>query len=98
MSEENKTPIEPLDYIEELGQLREWLRFYLRKEFLEELVAVADLIDKSYVDSYIGIKERSEHGKNCGYAVKAKELFMALGEKPLSAKITHIYKTFLEEK
>ena len=86
------------DYLEKLFELREMLRWLLRKDFLKEMVAVAELIDKSYVDSYNRIKENSEHGTNCGYAVKAKDLFLRLQEKPIAEKIEYIYKTFIEEK
>ena len=86
------------DYLEELFELREMLRWLLKKELLTEFVALAELIDRSYVDSYNRIKENSEHGTNCGYAVKAKDLFIRLQEKPIAEKIKHIYKTFVEEK
>jgi len=86
------------NYLEELYDLREMLRFVLRKDFLTELVALSELIDKSYVDSYNRIKENSEHGENCGYAAKAKELYLKLQDKPIAEKIKYIYKTFIEEK
>lgn len=86
------------DYLEELHELRGMLRWLLKKEFLSELVALAELIDRSYVDSYNRIKDNSDHGTNCGYAVKAKDLFLRLQEKPISEKIKYIYKTFIEEK
>lgn len=86
------------DYIEELYDLREDLKSLLRKDFLTELVALAELIDRSYVDSYKRLKENSEHGSNCGYAVKAKDLFCKFQEIGISKKIAYIYKTFIEEK
>jgi len=86
------------DYLEELFEVREILRSLLKKEFLSELVTLAELIDRSYVDSYNRISENSEHGKNCGYAAKAKDLFLRLQEAPISEKIKYIYKTFIEEK
>jgi len=92
MSDENK------DYLQELQELRNALKILLKREFLEELVALAEMIDKSYVDSYCGIVENSRFGKNCGYAAKAKDLFMRLSEAPISAKIKHIYETFLAER
>jgi len=84
------------EYLEELYQLRSCLKFLLRKEYLEELVELAQQIDRSYVDSYHSIKEQSEHGKDCGYAIKAKELFYALGEKDVTKKIKDIYETFIK--
>jgi len=92
MSDENK------DYLQELQELRDSLKVLLKREFLEELVALAEMIDKSYVDSYCRIVENSEFGKNCGYAAKAKDLFMKLSERPVSAKIKYIYETFLAER
>jgi hypothetical protein len=86
------------DYLEELYELREMLRWLLKKELLNELVMLAELIDRSYVDSYNRIQENSEHGKNCGYAVKAKDLFLRLQERPISDKIKYIYETFIQEK
>jgi hypothetical protein len=86
------------DYLEELFELREELRKLLNKEYLSELIALAELIDRSYVESYNRIKENSEHGKDCGYARKSKELFLRLQEKPIAEKIKFIYKTFIEEK
>jgi hypothetical protein len=86
------------DYLEELFELREMLRWLLKKELLSELVTLAEQIDKSYVDSYNRIKENSEYGANCGYAAKAKQLFIRFQEVPISEKIKHIYKTFIEEK
>ena len=86
------------DYLEHLYELREMLRWLLKKELLSELIALAELIDRSYVDSYNRIKENSDHGKNCGYAVKAKDLFLRLQEKPVSEKIKYIYETFIKER
>ncbi|RLF67877.1 MAG: hypothetical protein DRN26_01080 [Thermoplasmata archaeon] len=86
------------DYLQELQDLRDLLRWLLRKEFLQELVALAELIDRSYVDSYCRISSNSSHGTNCGYAVKAKELFLKLQEKDISKKIEDIYHTFIEKK
>jgi hypothetical protein len=86
------------DYLEELFELREMLRWLLKKDLLKEMVALAEQIDNSYVDSYNRIKGNSEHGTNCGYAVKAKDLFIRLQEKPIAEKIKYIYETFIEEK
>lgn len=84
------------DYLDDLKELRESLRWLLNKKTLEELIALAELIDKSYVDSYCRIKENSEYGKECGYALKAKDLFMKFQEKGISDKIKKIYKEWIE--
>jgi len=86
------------DYLDELHELREKLRWLLNRELLEELVQLAEDIDKSYVDSYHRIKENSEHGSNCGYALKAKELFLQLQDKGIREKLEHIYQTFIVNK
>ena len=85
-------------YMEELHELRSMLKVVLNKEFLSQLVELAQKIDDSYVSTYCRISESSQHGKNCGYAVKAKDLFVRLQEAPIREKITYIYKTFIEEK
>lgn len=88
--------MERKDYLEELGELRDMLKWLLRKDFLEELVQLSEEIDKSYVGSYNRIKENSRWGKDCGYAAKAKELFMQFNEKSISEKIKHIYEAFIK--
>ena len=86
------------NYLDELYELRQMLKFYLRKDFLEELVELADMIDHGFVINYHDIKERSKYGENCGFAAKAKDLFLKLKEKDISEKIEYIYKTFIEER
>jgi len=86
-----------LDYLEELQELREYLRFLLNKDMLKELIALAELIDRSYVDSYCRIKENSEHGSNCGYAIKARDLFDRLQSQAIEKKIKYIYDIFLKD-
>lgn len=87
-----------MDYMEELQELREYLKLLLNKEFLQSLIALAELIDRSYVDSYCKIKENSELKGDCGYAIKAKDLFERLQSKPIEKKIEYIYKTFIEQR
>jgi hypothetical protein len=89
---------EPKDYLEELFSLREELRWLLNKQLLEELVALAELIDRSYVDAYNRIKDNSENGKNCGYVVKSKDLFLRLQERGISKKIEFIFNTFIKSR
>ena len=87
-----------MDYLQELNELRQMLKVVLNKDFLVECVELAELIDKSYVESYSRIVENSEHGTNCGYAAKAKELFLRLSEAQVSEKIAYIFETFLKER
>jgi hypothetical protein len=86
------------NYLDELYELREILRWLLNKELLGELVSLAEEIDNSFVDSYHRIKENSSHGENCGYAAKAKDLFLEFQAKPIGEKIEYIYKSFIEKK
>lgn len=90
--------VEPKDYLEELQELRESLKQILNKDYLQGLIALAELIDRSYVDSYCKIKENSEYGSQCGYAIKARDLFVRLQEKAISKQIEYLYKNFIEEK
>jgi hypothetical protein len=97
--EENKDSAkEDRNELEELHELREYLRFLLNKPMLEELINLADLIDKSYVDSYMRIKENSEYGKDCGYARKALDLYDRLQSKSIGNKIKFIYETYIKER
>ena len=86
------------DYLEELKELREILRLFLNKGFLQDCVEIAEAIDKSYIDSYCRIKETSSQGENCGYARKAKDLFMKFQEHNISTKIENIYKNYIYNK
>lgn len=79
------------DLLDELFELREMLKWLLNKETLQELVILAEMIDRSYVDSYHGIKERSKYGANCGYAAKAKDLFINFHFNGIKSKIFDIY-------
>ena len=90
--------MEQKDYLDELYELREVLRFLLNAEMLNELVELAELIDKSYVDSYHRLKETSTYGKDCRYVAKAKDLFLKLQDNDIADKITKIYRTYIEEK
>lgn len=83
------------DYMLELEELRQFLAWYLRKELLQELVELQELLNSSYVNRYQELCENSQHGTDCGYAIKAKELFMKLQERPITKKIKFIYENFL---
>jgi hypothetical protein len=85
------------DYLLELEELREFLAWFLRKDLLEELVALQELLNSSYIRRYKDLCEGSIHGTDCGYAMNAKELFLKLQEKPITAKIKYIYENFLKE-
>ena len=85
MSDEHK------DLLDELYELREECKGILNKEFLQELVVLCEMIDRSYVDAYHGIKERSQYGANCGYAARAKDLFLKMHYQGIKKKITDIY-------
>ena len=84
------------DYMEELFELRETLRWLLKKELLSELVTLAEQIDRSYVDSYNRIKENSEHGANCGYAAKAKQLFEKFQSQVIISQLQKVKNKIIE--
>ena len=86
------------DYMLELEELREFLSWFLRKDLLEELVALQELLNSSFVHRYKEIVDGTIQGVDCGYAHSAKELFMKLHEKPISDKIKYIYENFLKGK
>ena len=85
------------DYLFELEELRETLGWLLRKDFLEELVALKELLNRSYTSRYKDLCEASEHGTDCGIAQQAKNLFLKFQEKGISEKIAHIYKLYIEK-
>jgi hypothetical protein len=86
------------DYLEDLNELRQHLKCLLKTDLLKELVELAEQIDATYIESYCRIKENSEHGSNCGYAARAKDLFLKMHEPEMRKLITHIYKTYIEER
>lgn len=85
------------DYLLELEELRDWLSWFLRKELLQELVALQELLNSSYVSRYKDFCESTKEGNTCGRAAQAKELFLKLKEKPISSKIKFIYENFIQE-
>ncbi len=88
--------VESVDsYMVELLDLRDKLKFYLNKDLLEQLIDLAETIDHSYVNSYSLIKQNSPYGSKCGYAIKARDLFMKLQEKQIREHISKIYKQFI---
>jgi hypothetical protein len=86
------------DYLLELEELREILGWLLRKDFLEELVTLRELLNRSYVNRYKELMEQSEHGSNCGYAAKAKDMFMKFKERDIAAKIKSLYETYIKSR
>jgi hypothetical protein len=90
MSDNNK------DYMQELEELRQMLKDHL--PMIKAMAELLDLLNKSYVHRYVEIIETSQWGKDCGYAGKAKQLFLAMQEPKISEKIEEIYHTFLQEK
>ena len=87
-----------MDYLQELNELRKELKFVLRREYIEELIALQELLNHSYVERYCDIAEQSEYGTNCGYAAKCKDLFIKMKEHDISEKIKSIYETFIKER
>lgn len=76
------------DKILELSELQEKLEWLLRKDLLEELVNLLDLLQKSSLGTY---KHRlSTRGEDCEYTIKAKELFNKLNKKDIFNKINEV--------
>jgi len=68
------------------------------KNLIEELEELRLLLDKAQTERYRWFAENSEHGKDCGYAMKAKELFEAFYAEGIQKQLSHIYDTFYKEK
>ncbi len=85
------------DYLLELNELREFLAWFLRKDLLEELVALQEMLNSSFVRKYKELCENSEFKGDCGVAKQAKELFLKMQEKPITNKIKHIYEDYIEQ-
>jgi len=83
------------DYMVELEELRLFLSWFLKKDLLEELVSLQELLNHSVINRYKDICDNSEHKGNCGFAAKAKELFEKIQERPITEKIEYIYKNFV---
>jgi len=78
------------DEILGLVELQENLEWLLRKDLLEELVNLLELLQKSYINIY---KHRLEvRGKDCDYVNKSKELFNKLQKGEIITKVTKIAK------
>lgn len=86
------------NYLEELYELRNSMRLMLNKDFLQALVELARLIDKSQVENHHHISDVSSKGFDCVYARQAQDVFMKLSEAAISDKIEYIYKTFIEQR
>ena len=87
--------IMPSYYIEELEYLRKILEWLLRKDLLQDLVDLKELLDKSYVHKYTELVEKIEQGEDCGFAKKAQDLFYTFQEKNISDKIKQIYESYI---
>ena len=67
------------------------------KDLIEELEELRLLLDKAQTERYCWFAENSEHGKNCGYAMKAREIFDNFHSDEIKGKLSHITKTFYKE-
>lgn len=68
------------------------------KNLIEELEELRLLLDKAQTERYKFFADQSEHGKNCGYALKAKELFEAFHADEIQKQLSYISDTFYKEK
>lgn len=67
------------------------------RNLIEELEELRLLLDKAQTERYKWFAEQSEHGKDCAYAMKAKELFEAFHADEIQKQLLHIRNTFYEE-
>ena len=84
------------DYLTELEDLR--VKLTALVPYIKELAELLDLLNKSYVNRYVDLVENSQWGPDCGYAVKAKNLFLAFQEAGISEKITELYEIYIKER
>ena len=68
------------------------------KNLIEELEELRLLLDKAQTERYKYFADNSEYGKDCGYAMKAKELFEAFHSDEIQKQLSHICDTFYKEK
>ena len=74
--------------IQGLSELQSNLEWLLRKDLLEELVNLLELLQKSYIHIY---EERLEtRSEDCALVLKAKELFEKLQKDNIISKINTI--------
>lgn len=85
------------DYMEDLDELRLFLKDLLRKEYLEELLELYAQLEKAYLAKWSEMVEKSEHGRECNYAIQALILFKSMKEKDVSDKIRQIHEKYLQE-
>jgi len=84
------------NYLTELGELQDMLKWLLKKDLLQELVELQELLNKSFVTKYNNLT--SSRGNDCAWASRAKELFLQLQEKEISTKIKDLYFNYIERK
>lgn len=67
------------------------------KDLIEELEELRLMLNKAQTERYSYFAEHGQHGKDCAYAMKAKELFEAFSADEIKEKIEHIQRVFYKE-
>lgn len=64
------------------------------KDLVEELDELRLMLEKANTERWVWLKHNSEHGENCGYAMKAKEIFENFHAEEIQNKLESIVKIY----
>ena len=67
------------------------------KNLIEELEELRLLLEKAQTERYVWFCTQSESGKDCAYAMNAKQLFEDEYSEEIESKISYIKNTFYKE-
>lgn len=67
------------------------------KDLIEELEELRLLLNSAQTERYSWFANNSEHGKDCGYAMKAKDIFENFHSDEIQEKIQYIQRVFYKE-
>lgn len=67
------------------------------KDLIEQLEDLRLLLEKSQTERYSFFCQNSEHGRDCRYAMKAKELFENFHAEDIEKLIVQIHDTFYKK-
>ena len=67
------------------------------KDLIEELEELRLLLNVAQTERYSWFAVNAENGKDCGYAMKAKEIFENFHSDEIQKKIQYIQRVFYQE-
>lgn len=67
---------------------------HMPKNLIEELEELRLLLDGAQTERYKWFIDNGQYGRDCGYAIKAKELFESLYSDEIQKKIEDICKAY----